>query len=73
MTVETLAKLKEEESQSTSFTQMPDDHYIVTTELILSTAPHDIQNADEIRTLVKVIVIQVPSHQYNVNSKFTGN
>jgi len=54
MTVETLTKVKEDESVSRTFTQMPDDHYMVTTQLILGAAPHDIQNADEVRTLVKV-------------------
>jgi len=55
MTVETLTKVKEDESVSRTFTQMPDEHYMVTTQLILSAAPHDIQNTDEVRTLVKDI------------------
>ena len=54
MTVETLTQLKDEESQSRAFIAMPDEHYMVTTQLLLGAAPHDIANADEIRTLVKV-------------------
>ena len=54
MTVETLTQLKDEESQSRAFISMPDEHYMVTTQLLLGAAPHDISNADEIRTLVKV-------------------
>lgn len=55
MNVETLTRVKEEESQSRTFTPMPDEHYMVSTQLILGAAPHDVPNADEIRTLVKVI------------------
>jgi GINS complex protein len=68
MTIETLSKLKEDESQSRNFIEMPDEHYYVTTELILSTAPHDIPNADEIRTLVKVSVCKLKCiyHHYYV-------
>ena len=68
MTLETLTKLKEDESQSRNFIEMPDEHYYVTTELILSTAPHDIPNADEIRTLVKVSVCKLKCihHHYCV-------
>lgn len=58
MNVEVLTTAKEEESQSRSFTRMPCEHYMVTTQLILSAAPHDIANADEVRTLVKVGLIQ---------------
>lgn len=61
MNVETLTQIKEKETTSDVFTEMPDEHYIVTTELILSTAPHDIANADEVRTLVKVLVIFYPT------------
>lgn len=55
MNVDTLTKIKEDEGQSKTFTPMPDEHYMVTTQLILGAAPHDIANADEIRMLVKVI------------------
>jgi GINS complex subunit 2 len=56
MNVETLTRVKEEESQSRTFTPMPDEHYMVSTQLILGAAPHDVANADEIRTLVKVYI-----------------
>ena len=58
MNVETLTQLKEDEAQSRAFTCMPDEHYMVTTQLILGAAPHDVANSDEIRTLVKVCEAQ---------------
>jgi GINS complex subunit 2 len=59
MTVETLTKIKEDEGQSKTFTPMPDEHYMVTTQLILGAAPHDIPNTDEIRILVKVVFLYI--------------
>jgi len=59
MNVETLTRVKEEESQSRIFTPMPDEHYMVSTQLILGAAPHDVANADEIRTLIKVHAILI--------------
>jgi GINS complex subunit 2 len=59
MTVETLTKIKEDEGQSKTFTPMPDEHYMVTTQLILGAAPHDIPNTDEIRILVKVVFFYI--------------
>lgn len=57
MNVDVLTKLKEDEAQSKTFVPMPDEHYMVTAQLVLGAAPHDIANADEIRMLIKVISI----------------
>ena len=64
MTVETLTKIKEDEGQSKTFTPMPDEHYMVTTQLILGAAPHDIPNTDEIRILVKVVFLYIECIQH---------
>ena len=55
MNVEILTKLKEDEALSKTFVAMPDEHYMVTAQLVLGAAPHDIANADEIRMLIKVL------------------
>lgn len=62
MTVETLTKIKEDEGQSKTFTPMPDEHYMVTAQLILGAAPHDIANVDEIRILIKVYIYALHTH-----------
>ncbi|KAK3865181.1 hypothetical protein Pcinc_029193 [Petrolisthes cinctipes] len=55
MDVEKLTEKKEEEKQSKVFTQMPCEHYLIVTQLLLSSAPEDIPNAQQIKTLVKDI------------------
>lgn len=61
MNVDILNKLKEDEAQSKTFVQMPDEHYMVTAQLVLGAAPQDIASADEIRMLIKVISTKTQS------------
>ncbi|KAG7166026.1 probable DNA replication complex GINS protein PSF2 [Homarus americanus] len=53
MDAEKLAEKKEEESQSKVFTEMPCEHYLVVAQLLLSAAPEDIPNSQQVKTLVK--------------------
>ncbi|CAL4076823.1 unnamed protein product [Meganyctiphanes norvegica] len=55
MDSEKLEEIKETESQSEVFTEMPNEHYLVVAQLLLSTAPEDIPNAQAIKTLIKDI------------------
>lgn len=38
------------------FTEMPCEHYLIVAQLLLSSAPEDIPNAQQIKTLVKVSI-----------------
>ncbi|XP_055545060.1 probable DNA replication complex GINS protein PSF2 [Wyeomyia smithii] len=50
-----LEDLKEEEKRTRHFTKMPSEHYMVEAKLVLNTAPEDVPQSDEIKTLVKDI------------------
>ena len=52
---ETLAAKKEEESDSKVFTEMGSQYYLAVAQLILTTAPQDVPNAQLVKTLVKDI------------------
>uniref|UniRef100_A0A1Q3EW89 DNA replication complex GINS protein PSF2 n=1 Tax=Culex tarsalis TaxID=7177 RepID=A0A1Q3EW89_CULTA len=55
MDVQLLEDLKEEEKRSRNFTKMPSEHYMVEAKLVLNTAPEDVPQSDEIKTLIKDI------------------
>lgn len=55
MNLETLEKLKEEEKDSRYFVKLPCDHYREVAQLVLDCAADDINQADEIRTIIKDI------------------
>ncbi|CAG9864566.1 unnamed protein product [Phyllotreta striolata] len=55
MNVEYLEALKEQEKQTSGFTRMPSDHYMVEAKLLLDCAPDDIPNADEVKVIIKDI------------------
>lgn len=46
------------------FTQMPCEHYLIVTQLLLSSAPEDIPNAQQIKTLVKVSTVYTTAFVY---------
>ncbi|XP_037960258.1 probable DNA replication complex GINS protein PSF2 [Teleopsis dalmanni] len=55
MDIDTLETIKEEEKMSKFFTKMPDEHYMIVTQLIMNAAPADVPRCDEIRTIIKDI------------------
>ncbi|XP_055600060.1 probable DNA replication complex GINS protein PSF2 [Uranotaenia lowii] len=55
MDVQLLEDMKEEEKRSRHFTRMPSEHYMVEAKLVLNTAPEDVPQSDEIKTLIKDI------------------
>lgn len=55
MDISLLEDLKEEEKRSRNFTKMPSEHYMVEAKLVLNTAPEDVPQSDEIKTLIKDI------------------
>ncbi|XP_063610116.1 probable DNA replication complex GINS protein PSF2 [Penaeus indicus] len=55
MDPEKLTEKKEEESQSRVFTEMPCEHYLVVAQLVLASAPEDVPNSQQVKTLVKDI------------------
>ncbi|XP_053697516.1 probable DNA replication complex GINS protein PSF2 [Sabethes cyaneus] len=50
-----LEDIKEEEKRTRHFTKMPSEHYMVEAKLVLNTAPEDVPQSDEIKTLIKDI------------------
>ncbi|XP_058814813.1 probable DNA replication complex GINS protein PSF2 [Topomyia yanbarensis] len=50
-----LEDIKEEEKRTRNFTKMPSEHYMVEAKLVLNTAPEDVPQSDEIKTLIKDI------------------
>merc|ERR1712080_724020 len=50
-----LAELREEEKTSQFFVQMPDEHFIVISKVVLQVAAQDVPHADQVRTLIKDI------------------
>ncbi|XP_062707390.1 probable DNA replication complex GINS protein PSF2 [Aedes albopictus] len=55
MDIGLLEDIKEEEKRTRNFTKMPSEHYMVEAKLVLSTAPEDVPQSDEIKTLIKDI------------------
>jgi GINS complex subunit 2 len=55
LAVEPLSDKKKEESTSELFTAMPSDHYMEVAMAILNNASDDVQDADQVRTLIKDI------------------
>lgn len=55
MDVELLEEKKEEEKQTRYFTRMPSEHYMIEAKLILSLAPEDVPQSQNIRTIIKDI------------------
>ncbi|KAK7498100.1 hypothetical protein BaRGS_00010688 [Batillaria attramentaria] len=55
MDVEKLSEKKQEELESKFFTQMPSNHYLEVSQLLLQCATDDIPKADEVKTLIKDI------------------
>ncbi|KAL3858772.1 hypothetical protein ACJMK2_009025 [Sinanodonta woodiana] len=53
MDIEKLQEKKQEEMDSKFFIEMPNQHYMEITQLLLKHAPDDIPHADETRTLIK--------------------
>ncbi|XP_055640446.1 probable DNA replication complex GINS protein PSF2 [Toxorhynchites rutilus septentrionalis] len=48
-------KKEKEKKEKETFTKMPSDHYMVEAKLVLNTAPEDVPQSDEIKTLIKDI------------------
>ena len=55
MDLDALVAKKEEETEARGFTQMASEYYLAVAQLILTTAPQDIPNAQLIKTLIKDI------------------
>ena len=55
MGVEKLLEFKERETDEDVFTKPPSNHYMEISSMLLKCASDDIQNADEVRTLIKDI------------------
>ena len=57
MDLATLERIKEEESKTDVFTQMPSEHYMIIAKLLFEACGQDIPNSVEMRTVIKVIII----------------
>ncbi|XP_014673550.1 PREDICTED: DNA replication complex GINS protein PSF2-like [Priapulus caudatus] len=55
MNVERLEEKKQDETESKFFTEMPNEHYMEMTQILLNHAANDIPRADQVRTLIKDI------------------
>lgn len=55
MTVDNLEEVKESEKQSAIFSQLPDPHMFVKTQLIMDVGNNDLTKTDEVRTVIKDI------------------
>lgn len=50
-----VSEVKESEKQSAIFTELPDPHLFVKTQLIMDVGNSDLTNADQVRTVIKDI------------------
>ncbi|XP_031779005.1 probable DNA replication complex GINS protein PSF2 [Nasonia vitripennis] len=55
MDMEKLTEILEEEKQSKLFTRMPNNHFMDEAQMLLTAAPDDIPDVDNIRTIIKDI------------------